>query len=116
MLSGGSTQVDTLKGASMANTAQPAAGGAEGEEAEEGELEPGERAAGWDSGPEEEAAGRPASEPAGPEGISHTCLNKPCLVVLATYLVMLHILHLDPKGAAVDGLSVISTSVSTPVR
>ena len=64
----------------MANTAHPAAaaaesgaaGGAEGEEAEEGELEPGERAAGWDSGPEEETAGRSASEPAGPEGINHT--------------------------------------------
>lgn len=76
MFSGGSIQVDTLKGTSMANTAHlaaaaAAAGAAASEEAEEGELEPGERAAGWDSGPEE-AAGRSASEPAGPEGINHT--------------------------------------------
>ena len=67
--------MDTSTGASKGNAAQPAAaalaGGAVGEEAEEGELEPGERAAGWDSGPEEEA-GRSAGEPAGPAG------NQPC--------------------------------------
>lgn len=78
MLSGGSLHVDTLTGPSKASTTQPPAiagaaaaeGAAEGEEAEEGELEPGERAAGWDSGPEGEA-GRSTSEPGGSEGSSH---------------------------------------------
>ena len=40
------------------------AGTEDGDEAEEGELEPGERAAGWDSGREDESD-RSAAEPAG---------------------------------------------------
>lgn len=61
IVSGGSTE------ASKASLAQSPAGASPDEEAEEGELEPGERAAGWESG-QEEAAGRHAREPAGPEG------------------------------------------------
>lgn len=75
MLLGEFLQVDAVTGASKANSAQPpattAAAAAEGEEAEEGELEPGERAAGWDSGCEEEA-GRSMGEAEGSEGSRHT--------------------------------------------
>lgn len=56
-----------LTEAGKAGPAEPPAGASPDEEAEEGELEPGERAAGWESGPEEDV-GRHAGEPAGPEG------------------------------------------------
>lgn len=53
--------------AAQAKPGAAASGQDEEEEAEEGELEPGERAAGWESGPDLEEP-RLAAEPAGPEG------------------------------------------------
>lgn len=74
-------------GATKLLTAPAGSNAEDGEEAEEGELEPGERAAGWDSGPEEEV-GRATAEPAGVEH-DHAdlvvCCRPACLSVVLHY-------------------------------